>query len=166
MPLQDSTRLSRLHFMTLRGLLYNTRWLAEDDSMRHHYLARITPWDTLTRRGRLNEGDSTRGWLEEDNGEDHSTRQDDSTRLFWVITRNESQNESRLFVTDICFANCVDEFFYFLFFYLRHLKSIILIIIDTFHFILLSAFLPVSFVTWMIINGVDGFLHFISRLRL
>ena len=78
------TRRGRLDItLTLRGLLYNTGWLAEDDSMRHHYLARITPWDTLTRRGRLNEGDSTRV----------TRRGDDSKRT----TRRGSHDEARWF---------------------------------------------------------------------
>ena len=108
MALQDSTRTSRLHFMTLRGLLYNTRWLAEDDSTRVTRRGDVSKRTTqrgwldegMTRRGRLNEGDSTRGWLEEDDStrvtrrgmtrrgrlnEGDSTRQDDSTRLLRVV---------------------------------------------------------------------------------
>ena len=144
--------------MTLRGLLYNTGWLAEDDSMRHHYLARITPWDTLTRRGRLNEGDSTRV----------TRRGDDSKRT----TRRGSHDEARWFdETTLSHKGgtsvlriVLTSLFYFFFSIIWNVQSIInyiygqsivLLIIDTFHFIsfsiiILSAFLPANFVTWMI----------------
>ena len=60
----DSPRMTRWGTITWR-------WLDEDDSTR------------VTRRGWLDEGTTRRGRL----GEDHTTRQDDSTRLLWVITR-------------------------------------------------------------------------------
>ena len=72
--------------MTLWGLLYNTRWLAEDDSIRHHYLARITPWDVLTRRGRL--------------GKDHSMRQDDSMTLL-SCNQNPKSSQGCLWGTSV-----------------------------------------------------------------
>ena len=120
--------------MTLRGLLYNTGWLAEDDSMSHHYLARITPWDTLTRRGPLNEGDSTRVTRRGDDSR-RTTRRGSLDQARWFDETTLSHNQS--IITDI------------------YSQSIVLIIIDTFHFIsfsiiILSAFLPANFVTWMI----------------
>ena len=66
----DSPRMTRWGTITWRELLHETRWLDEDDSTR------------VTRRGWLDEGTTRRGRLDED----HSTRQDDSTRLLWVIT--------------------------------------------------------------------------------
>ena len=65
----DSPRMTRWGTITWRELLHETRWLDEDDSTR------------VTRRGWLDEGTTRRGQL----GEDHTTRQDDSTRLIWVI---------------------------------------------------------------------------------
>ena len=128
--------------------------------MRHHYLARITPWDTLTRGGWLDEGMTRRGRL----GEDHSTRQDDSTRLLWVITRIPKvvrvvcdwvTSVLRIVLTSLLFffpiiwnvQSIINDIYYG--------QSIVLIIIDTFHFIsfsiiILSAVLPANFVTWMI----------------
>ena len=126
--------------------------------MRHHYLARITPWDTLTRRGRLNEGDSTRV----------TRRGDDSKRT----TRRGSHDEARWFDettlshkggTSVLRIVLTSLFIYF-FSIIWNVQSIInyiygqsivLLIIDTFHFIsfsiiILSAFLPANFVTWMI----------------
>ena len=106
--LQHSTRTTRfsLHDST------RTRWLCEDDSMRHHNYTRMTRWDTvdstrttqrgddstrMTRWGWLDEDDSTRRWLDEDD----STRQDVSRLL----------DESGLLTTerDICFANILLE---------------------------------------------------------
>ena len=65
----DSPRMTRWRTITWRELLHETPWLDEDDSTR------------VTRRGWLDEGTTRRGRL----GEDHTTRQDDSTRLLWVI---------------------------------------------------------------------------------
>ena len=145
MALQDLMRTSRLHFMTLRGLPRDTRWLAKDESMRHHYLARITPWDKLTRRGRLNDGGSTRGWLEEDDSERiHSTRQDDSTRLLWVIAQEWIPKVVRVVCEGHLFCELCWRVYLFIFSIIWNVQSIIndiygqsivLIIIDTFHFI-------------------------------
>ena len=145
--------------MTLRGLLYNTGWLTEDDSMRHHYLARITPWDTLTRRGRLNEGDSTRVTRRGDDskrttrrirlGEDHTTKQDDSTRLLWVITR--IPEVVRVVCEGHLFCELCWRAYLFIFFSIIwnvepiinyiYRQSIVLLIIDTFIKFLFGCFI-------------------------
>ena len=138
--------------MTRRGWLDEAPLLGENYSMRHVDSTRTT------QRGWLDEGMTRRGRL----GEDHSTRQDDSTRLLWVITGIPKVVrvlcEGHLFC-ELCWRvyyffpiiwnvqSIINDIYYG--------QSIVLIIIDTFHFIsfsiiILSAFLPAKFVTWMI----------------
>ena len=127
--------MTRWGTITWRELLHETRWLDEDDSTR------------VTRRGWLDEGTTRRGRL----GEDHTTRQDDSTRLLWVIREGHLFCELfwrvYLFFSIIRNVQSIINYIYG--------QSIVLLIIDTFHFIsfsiiILSAFLPANFVTWMI----------------
>ena len=109
--------------MTRRGWLDDAPLrLGENYSMRHVDSTRTTL------RGWLDEGDSTRGGL----GEDHSTRQDDSTRLLWVITN--------LLLTTFMATPL------YCFYYYRHISFHFI----SFSIIILSAFLPAKFVTWMI----------------
>ena len=143
--------------MTRRGWLDEAPLLGENYSMRHVDSTRTT------QRGWLNEGDSTRvirrGWLDEGTtrrgrlGEDHTTRQDDSTRLLWVI------REGHLFCE--LFWRVYFILFFSIIWNVQSIindiygQSIVLLIIDTFHFIsfsiiILSAFSPANFVTWMI----------------
>ena len=142
----DSPRMTRWGTITWRELLHETRWLDEDDSTR------------VTRRGWLDEGTTRRGRL----GEDHTTRQDDSTRL---LSHNQNPRSSQgcLWGTSVLRIVLTSLFIYF-FSIIWNVQSIInyiygqsivLLIIDTFHFIsfsiiILSAFLPANFVTWMI----------------
>jgi len=142
--------------MALRGLLYSTRWLAEDDSIRHHYLARITPWDSLTRQGWLDEGMTRRGRL----GEDHSMRQDDSMRL---LSHNQNPKSSQGCLWGTSVLRIVLTSLLFFLFQSFEMFSLLLMtcmvnssfLLSQTHFIsfsiiILSAFLPANFVTWMI----------------
>ena len=151
---------SRLHFMTLRGLLYNTGWLVEAPLLGENYSMRHVDSTRTTQRGWLNEGMTRRGRL----GEDHSTRQEDSTRLLLVITR--IPKVVRVVCEGHLFCELCWRVYLFIFFAIIwnvqsiindiYGKSIVLIIIDTFYFIsfsiiILSALLPASFETWMIL---------------
>ena len=127
--------------MTRRGWLDEAPLLGENYSMRHVDSTRTT------QRGWLDEGTTRRGRL----GEDHTTRQDDSTRLLWVIREGHLFCELfwrvYLFFSIIRNVQSIINYIYG--------QSIVLLIIDTFHFIsfsiiILSAFLPANFVTWMI----------------
>ena len=81
-------KYTRRLLKTRRGRLDITLWpyedysITQDDSMRHHYLARITSWDTLTRRGRLNEGNSMRvtRWGDDSKG---TTRRGSHDKARW-----------------------------------------------------------------------------------
>ena len=130
--------------MTRRGWLDEAPLLGENYSMRHVDSTRTT------QRGWLDEGTTRRGRL----GEDHTTRQDDSTRLLWVI------REGHLF------CELFWRVYLFIFFQSFEMFSLLLITFManhcssyyrhiSFHFIsfsiiILSAFLPANFVTWMI----------------
>ena len=127
--------------MTRRGWLHEAPF-SENYSMRHVDSTRTT------QRGWLDEGMTRRG---------QRRGSLDEARWFDEIILSHNQEWIPKLVTVVCDGHLFCElcwrvflFFIFYFFYFRHLKSIVLIIIDTFHFILLSAFLPVSFVTWMI----------------
>ena len=142
----DSPRMTRWGTITWRELLHETRWLDEDHSTR------------VTQRGWLDEGNSTRV----------TRRGDDSKRT----TRRGSHDEARWFnETTLSHKGgtsvlriVLTSLFYFFFSIIWNVQSIInyiygqsivLLIIDTFHFIsfsiiILSAFLPANFVTWMI----------------
>ena len=139
--------------MTRPGWLDEAPLLGENYSMRHVDSTRTT------QRGWLDEGMTQRWRLRED----HSTRQDDSTRILWVITRIPKV------VRVVCERHLFCELCWRVYFFFISIiwnvqsvindiyygQSIVLIIIDTFHFIsfsiiILSAFLPANFVTWMI----------------
>ena len=137
--------MNRWGTITWRELLHETNWLDEDDST------------TVARRGDDSKRTTRRGSLDE-------ARWFDETTLSHSPGMNPKSSQG-CFVRDIFFANCVDEFFFFTIISIIwnvqsiindiYGQSIVLIIIDTFHFIsvsiiILSAFLPANFVTWMI----------------
>ena len=129
--------------------------------MRHHYL-------TLTRRGRLNEGDSTRVTRRGDDSKRTTRRgSHDEARWFDETTLSHNQNprssQGCLWGTFVLRTLLTSLFIYFFSIIWNvqsiindiYCQSIVLIIIDTCHFIsfsiiILSAFLPANFVTWMI----------------
>ena len=109
----------------------------------------MTRWGTITWRELLHE---TR-WLDEDDSTRVTRRGDDSKRT----TRRGSLDEARWFDE----TTLSQGYFFSIIWNVQSIindiygQSIVLIIIDTFHFIsfsiiILSAFLPANFVTWMI----------------
>ena len=131
--------MTRWGTITWRELLHETRWLDEDDSTR------------LTRRGDDSKRTTRRGSL-------------DKARWFDETTLSHNQEWIPKVVRVVCEGHLFCEWCCRVFFFLGNVQSIIndiygqsivLTIIDTFRFILLSiiilsAFLPANFVTWMI----------------
>ena len=122
--------------------------------MRHHYLARITPWDTLTRRGRLNEGDSTRVTRRGDDSKRTTRRgSHDEARWFDETTLSHNQNprssQGYLWGTSVLRIVLTSLFIYFFSIIWNvepiinyiYRQSIVLLIIDTFIKFLFGCFI-------------------------
>ena len=168
-------KLTRWLFKTRRGRLDFTLWLYEDYSMTHDDSPRMNRWGTITWRQLFHE---TR-WLDEDDSTRVTRRGDDSKRTTrrgsldearWLDETTLSHNQEWIpkVVRVVCeghlFCELCWRVYLFIFSIIWNVQSIIndiygqsivLIIIDTFHFIsfsiiILSAFLPANFVTWMI----------------
>ena len=134
--------MTRWGTITWRELLHETRWLDEDDSTR------------VTRRGDDSKRTTRRGSLDEARGFDETT-----------LSHNQNPKSCQgcLWGTSVLRIVLTSLFIYFAIIWnvqsiINDIygQSIVLIIIDTFYFIsfsiiILSALLPASFETWMIL---------------